>query len=172
LNAPDSGGDDFTTKLERQLADTGTSAQQLMAEMMWALLLFPSNIGAEVKRGHVQRIWSWSGAALPPAHPLLADAVLCGVGSAGTAFNNLRWKELGYLIALVRSLKAMAVDARRAVLGDYDRFVDWIDTVPRDGDRQLRHMLRYFAFPDRVERMSSIERTTSPRPIKPEYSVM
>ena len=59
------------------------------------------------------------------------------------------------MIALVRSIKAMAVDARRAVLSDYDRFMDWIDTVPRDGDRQFRHMLRYFAFPDRVERMSS-----------------
>ena len=43
---------------------------------------------------------------------MLTDAVLCGVGSAGTAYNNLRWKELAYLIALVRSIKAMAVDAK------------------------------------------------------------
>lgn len=155
VERPDSGSDDFMTKLERQLSDTGPQAQQLMAEMMWALLLFPSNIGEEVKRVHVQRIWSWSGESMPGTHVMLADSVLCGVGSSGTAYNNLRWKELAYLIALVRSLKAMAVDARRAVLSDYDRFMDWIDTVPRDGDRQFRHMLRYLAFPDRVERMSS-----------------
>lgn len=155
VERPDSGGDDFMTKLERQLSDTGAPAQQLMAEMMWALLLFPSNIGADVKRAHVLRIWSWSGESVQPTHAMLSDAVLCGIGSAGTAYNNLRWKELAYLIALVRSIKAMAVDARRAVLSDYDRFMDWIDTVPRDGDRQFRHMLRYFAFPDRVERMSS-----------------
>jgi 5-methylcytosine-specific restriction protein B len=31
----------------------------------------------------------------------------------------------------------------------------WIESVPRDGDRQFRHMLRYFSHPDRVERMSS-----------------
>ena len=31
----------------------------------------------------------------------------------------------------------------------------WIESVPRDGKRQFRHMLRFFAFPDRVERMSS-----------------
>lgn len=151
----DTGGDDFMTKLERQLADAGAPAQQLAAEMMWALLLFPSNIGEEVKRSHIQRIWTWSGETLSASHPMLSDAVLVGVGSAGTAYNNLRWKELAYLIALVRSLKAMPVDARCAVMEDYDRFVDWIDTVPRDGDRQFRHMLRYFAFPDRVERMSS-----------------
>ena len=76
-------------------------------------------------------------------------------GTAGTAYNNLRWKELAYLIALLRSLKALPPEQRRAVFADYDRFVDWIDAVPRDGERQFRHMLRWFAFPDRVERMSS-----------------
>jgi 5-methylcytosine-specific restriction enzyme B len=155
VDRPDDGDDDFMTKLKRQMSDAGSHAQLLMAEMMWALLLFPSNIGPKVKRAHVQDIWSWSGATLLATHPLLADAVLCGVGSAGTAYNNLRWKELAYLITLTRSLKTMTEDARGAVLADYDRFMDWIDTVPRDGDRQFRHMLRYFAFPDRVERMSS-----------------
>src|SRR5690606_9510439 len=38
---------------------------------------------------------------------------------------------------------------------DYDRFLDWIETIPGSGNRQFRHMLRYFLFPDRVERMSS-----------------
>src|SRR3546814_18032908 len=33
--------------------------------------------------------------------------------------------------------------------------MDWIQTVPQEGDRQFRHMLRYFLFPDLVERMSS-----------------
>lgn len=31
----------------------------------------------------------------------------------------------------------------------------WIESVPRDGTRQFRHILRYFAFPERVERISS-----------------
>ena len=83
VERPDSGGDDFMTKLERQLSDTGAPAQQLMAEMMWALLVFPSNIGADVKRAHVLRIWSWSGESVPSTHTMLTDAVLCGVGSAG-----------------------------------------------------------------------------------------
>jgi len=151
----DTGDDDYMTKLQRQIATSGAAAQKLTAEMMWILLLFPSNIRAEVKRAHVLRVWSWSGESMPPTHELLTDSVLCGVGSAGQAYNNLRWKEQAYLIALMRSIKSMTVDVRRAVLNDYDRFMDWVDTVPRDGDRQFRHMLRYFAFPDRVERMSS-----------------
>ena len=155
VDRPDAGADDFVTKLHRQLADSGVLAQQFAAELMWALLLFPSNIGAKVKREHVERVWGWSGESLPATAPWLDADVLRGVGSAGTAYNNLRWKELAYLIALLRSLKALPLEKRREVFADYDRFIDWIDTVPRDGERQFRHMLRWSAFPDRVERMSS-----------------
>jgi 5-methylcytosine-specific restriction protein B len=155
VDRPDAGNDDFVTKLQRQLAGAGAPAQQLMAELIWVLLLFPSNIGAKVKREHIERVWSWSGEPLPVAGPWLDSEVLRGVGSAGTAYNNLRWKELAYLIALLRSLKALPPEQRRAVFADYDRFVGWIDAVPRDGDRQFRHMLRWFTHPDRVERMSS-----------------
>ena len=63
VERPDDGDDDFMTKLERQMADAGAPAQQLMAELLWALLLFPSNISAEVKRAHVARAWSWSATA-------------------------------------------------------------------------------------------------------------
>lgn len=96
VDRPDAGGDDFTTKLERQLADAGATTQQLAAEVLWALLLFPSNIGAKVKRKHLERVWSWSGQPLPASGPWLDAMVLRGVGSGGTAYNNLRWKELAY----------------------------------------------------------------------------
>ena len=124
VERPDAGGDDFVTKLQRQLTDAGASAQQFAAEVMWASLLFPSNIGAKVKREHVERVWGWSGEPLPAAGPWLDAEVLRGAGSAGTAYNNLRWRELAYLIALLRSLKALPPEQRRAVLTDYDRFVD------------------------------------------------
>jgi 5-methylcytosine-specific restriction protein B len=155
VDRPDTSDDEFFVKLQRQLEDAGLEAQWLAAEMMWALQLFASNLGQEGKRRAIVNMWSWSGSTLDPGHPLLRNEVLVGVGSGGQGFLQYRWRELGYLIALVRSLKAMAVDARRAVLTDYDRFMDWMDSVPRDGDRQFRHMLRYFAFPDRVERMTS-----------------
>jgi hypothetical protein len=55
----------------------------------------------------------------------------------------------------VRGLKQKDESERRRVLKNYDAFFDWIDSVPRKGSRQFRHMLRFFAFPDRVERISS-----------------
>jgi 5-methylcytosine-specific restriction protein B len=155
VERPDTSGDDFFMKLERQMEDAGLEAQWLAAEMMWSLQLFPSNLGPESKRNAVLTMWSWSGSTLDAAHPLLASDVLVGVGSGGQGFLQHKPRELAYLIALTRSLKAMPQEARGAVLTDYDRFMDWMDSVPRTGDRQFRHMLRYFAFPDRVERMTS-----------------
>ena len=60
VDRPDAGGDDFTTKLQRQLADAGAPAQQFTAELLWSLLLFLSDISARVKREQVERVWSWS----------------------------------------------------------------------------------------------------------------
>jgi 5-methylcytosine-specific restriction protein B len=155
VDHPDTGDDDFMTKLQGQMQAASPAGRQLMAEMMWVLLLFPSNIGAEKKRQHVQAIWSWSEETLSADNPMLDSLVLQGVGSAGTAYNNLRWKELAYLIALIQSIKTKSTADRKALFDDYDQFMGWIESVPRDGDRQFRHMLRYLAFPDRVERMSS-----------------
>jgi len=59
------------------------------------------------------------------------------------------------LIRPLQDLKEKPPAERRRILGDYDAFMTWIESVPRDGKRQFRHMLRFFAFPDRVERMSS-----------------
>jgi hypothetical protein len=41
---PDVGADDFMTKLKGQMVSASAPAQQLMAELMWALVLFPSNM--------------------------------------------------------------------------------------------------------------------------------
>ena len=51
VERPDSGSDDFMTQARAAaLRHRVPQAQQLTAEMMWVLLLFPSNISADVKR--------------------------------------------------------------------------------------------------------------------------
>ena len=71
VDHPDSRDDDFMTKLHGQMKSASLAGRLLMAEMMWVLLLFPSNIGAENKRQHVQEIWSWSEETLPTDSPML-----------------------------------------------------------------------------------------------------
>jgi hypothetical protein len=152
---PDHGQDDFMTKLKGQMAPAAASAQQLMAEMLWALLLFPSNMKARTKAQQVRTLWAMSAESLPDQLPPLKDEVLAGIGSSGPGFNTYRPDEMEFLIELTRDLKDKAIPERRHILTGYDTFVGWIDTVHREGSRQFRHMLRFFAFPDRVERISS-----------------
>jgi len=155
VRRPDEGSGSFYEKLDGQMADAPPPARRLMAEVLWALFLFPSNISIDTKRDAIVRVWSWSGASLDPNHPMLLDSVLNGIGSAGMGVNTNRWREINYIVSLGTTLKRLAAADRVSILWDYDRFMAWIKTVPQDGDRQFRHMLRYFLFPDRVERMSS-----------------
>jgi len=102
---PDFGENDFITKLQGQIAGTSVLAQQLMAEMLWALLLFPSGSRAITKRAQLTRILSGSNSSLPLNSKSLSDAVLSGIGSGGPAFNTYRPSELEYLLDLVFDLK-------------------------------------------------------------------
>lgn len=151
----DAGDGSFYEKLEAQLIGAPPSAKRLMAEVLWALFLFPSNISVEMKRSSLLKVWGWSGESLDPAHPLLSDAVLAGIGSGGMGVNNHRWRELVYMIGMAAQLKSINPGARAGLFSDYARFLEWVEQVPQDGERQFRQMLRYFLFPDRVERMSS-----------------
>jgi len=155
VQRPDEGAGSFYEKLEAQMQGAPAGAINLMAELLWALFLFPSNIGSDTKREGIVKTWGWSGEGLDPTHPLLTDAMLDGVGSGGMGVNTNRWRELNYIVGLGRTTKAIAPAERARLFDDYDRFMAWMETVPQEGDRQFRHMLRYFLFPERVERMSS-----------------
>ncbi len=81
VDHPDEGKDDFSTKLKGQMAPASPSAKRLMAEMVWALLLFPSNIKVSTKRQQVGEMWSMSGEALGEGQLLLSEDVLAGTGT-------------------------------------------------------------------------------------------
>jgi 5-methylcytosine-specific restriction protein B len=155
VDRPDSGDRDFLSKYKDQLRDVSKRTIRLGAEALWALFLFPSNIKAKTKRAQLLEIWTLSGESLDAGHAELSDDTLRGVGSGGPGFNNHRWRELTFLIELVSALKSSSVQERRRTFSDYEAFMSWLDGVPTEGNRQFRHMLRYFSFPDRVERMST-----------------
>lgn len=155
IDHPDIGNDDFLATLRGQMSSASQSAKRLMAEMVWAIQLFPSNIGALKKRKQVAQIWEMAGESLRQERKSLSDDILVGIGSGGPGFLKNRWREIVFLISLVRDLKNRTPEERKRILTEYDAFIDWIERVPRDGERQFRHMLRFFCFPDRVERMSS-----------------
>ena len=155
VDHPDLGDDNFMTKLKRQMTPASPTAKQLMSEVYWALHLFQSNSHARTKRRHVQDLWALSGERLQDNHAMLSDGVLNGIGGGGQAFFIKQPAELKFLLDLIVSLKDRDMDERQIILTNYDEFIKWIEDVPREGNRQFRHMLRFLAFPDRVERISS-----------------
>src|SRR5690606_7233428 len=154
IDHPDEGDDNFQTKLLNQLKDCSQPAKLLTAELMWVLLLFPTNINTETKRQQLLELTTWAGQPLTE-HPLLTDSVLAGIGSAGTAYNAQRWRELAYLLQLAGHAKTLPTSDRQRLVSDYDSFLKWIEEVPTIGKRQLGHVLRYLLFSQRVEPMAS-----------------
>lgn len=151
----DAGDGDFLSKLKTQLSEGSPECRQLMAECFWLTQLFPSNTGAEKKRTNVLEIWSWSGSELDSTNPFLSEAVFKGIGSAGTAYNTHRWRELAFLISALRDYKARTEEEQRRIALDPWTFSDWIHQLPEARRRQSIHILSHLLFPDTFERISS-----------------
>ena len=93
-NLIEGSGQTFYEKFEIQLSNASQKTKQLSAEMLYILLLFPSNITARKKAGDIRLIWGWSEQSLDAVFPNLEASFAEGVGSTGMAYNKLRWAEL------------------------------------------------------------------------------
>jgi len=145
----------FIHRLKEQLASVTPEAKQLTAEMLWLLFLCASNISVRTKREQITTIWELAGEALNNDNPLLKDAVLSGVGSAGTGFNTFRAREFAYITNVLKALLALSQAEREARLSDGFAFAEWLSIIPENASRQFRHMLMFMLFPDDFERIFS-----------------
>lgn len=152
---PDEGEGAFLEKLKGQLAQGSPGCHQLMAEVLWVLMLFQSNVGPDKKRENVGEVWSWSGETLREDHLLLADNVLGGLASTGAGFNTHRWREIVFLIGAIRDLKARSPHDRKEILDQEWSFAEWLFKLDGAKSRQLPHILTHLLFPDAFERISS-----------------
>lgn len=155
IDNPDEGDDDFLQKLEGQLSTATAEVKILAAEMLWLMFLCPSNTGPLSKRQSLERVISWSGLQIDPAIKThyLSDDALSGVGSAGTAYNTGRWRELNYCIRMAAALLKLSPEQRLELFNDHLLFAKWLEAIPENESRQLRHMLLFLFFPDFNERI-------------------
>lgn len=159
----------FMHRLKEQLAGVSPEAKQLAAEMLWLLFLCASNISIRTKREQITTIWELAGEALNNDNLLLKDAVLSGVGSAGTGFNTFRAREFAYLTNVLKALLALPLAEREARLNDGFAFAEWLSIIPENASRQFRHMLMFMLFPDEFERIfSNNDRRIIIRAFKPQ----
>ena len=155
IQNPMEGAESYLDKLKQQLDGASPDAARLMAELHWALLLFPKNINPSTKRDDIVELWALGGDPLNSSHSLLSDDLLSGVGHAGTAYNTHRWRELGFLIHIAEAFKAESKEDRQSLLNDPWEFSKWLASVPREGQRQFPHILRWMLFPDTFEHMAT-----------------
>lgn len=148
----DCGEGNFLSKLELQLDAASDGAKALCAEMLWIMLLSPSNIGASKKRENIGAILSWAGKSLPNNDVVLSDLALDGIGSAGVGYNNFRWKELVYCVRLFKQFFKLDKTVRERLLNHGEAFAKWCEQIPGNESRQFRHILLYLLFPDSFER--------------------
>ena len=151
---PITGGEAFLDKFRRQLEFTPGPVKQLAAELLWLLMLFPSNITGAKKRHNIMEVWSWSGETLDSSHPLLV-LLDRGIGSAGQAFNQRRDLELTFAIKLTQSWKQMKQAPKPSFVEDPWAFGTWLDLIPDAPKRGLRHMILFLLFPDFYERIAT-----------------
>lgn len=155
VESPDESSAVFLEKLKGQMAHASPESIQLMAEMLWALMLFQSNVSAGKKRENIKQLWSWSGTTFPPGHPLMQDDVLGGLGSAGQGFNRYRADELAWLIRMLEAFNRLPKEQRLIYLREPWSCAEWLDSQPWARGRQMRHILLHLLFPDTFERMAS-----------------
>ncbi len=153
IQNPLEGEESFIDKLQLQLADASPAAIKLMAELNWLLLLFSTNIKPATKRDLVRTIWEINGDTLPSSW-LLDDDTLSGAGSTGTGFNTLRWRELVFLIEVLKAFKGRNQDQQQPLLQSPWAFADWLDSIPGAQTRQFRHILCFLLYPDSFEHTS------------------
>jgi hypothetical protein len=154
IKNPIVGEQPFLEKFRNQLESTPGAIKQLAAEMLWLLLLFPTNIGGVKKRHNIMEVWSWSGENLDRSHPLLL-MLDRGIGSAGQAFNQRRDLELTFVIRLAQSWKQVGEGKRTILIEDPWAFGNWLDGIPDAANRGFRHMISFLLFPDFYERTAT-----------------
>ena len=99
-------------------------------------------------------MWGWSGSELSPEHPFLSDECLQGIGDPGAGYNTYRWREIAYLLQISRSFKQLDRSQRQQLADDPWKFASWLAGVPKQGERQFRHILCYLVFPAAFERIT------------------
>ena len=146
----------FYEKLEVQLKGARSEVVQLATEVIWLALMFvwKEDMRPQTKRNRLMLVWGWSGADPIDENVYLSDQTLGGVGRVGRGYLPRLSMESRFLMRVVGQWRALPAD-RRAELMEAEspwHFAEWLDAIEGAQQRQIRHMILFFLFPDHFER--------------------
>ena len=177
LDKPDTRkGRKFLEKLKSQLDGAPGNSVLLMAEIMWLIYLYPlgkkhetmSPPGerrnyaipkAESKKNGIARILSWANHNLPRSAVISPDA-LSGIGRTGIHPYNRYVEALQYFLPVMLDWKQLPLSERLTYRGDSKSWdlAKLVDQQSKKDTPPLRHVLLFFLYPDKFERICSIHR--------------
>ncbi len=146
----------FYEKLEVQMKGAPPEVVQLATEVIWFALLFVWNedMRPQTKRNRITLLWGWSGADPIDESIYLSDQTLGGAGRVGRGYLPRLSMESRFLMRVVGQWRALPADRRAELMGAESpwHFAEWLDAIEGAEQRQIRHMLLFFLFPDHFER--------------------
>jgi hypothetical protein len=150
---PDESKRDFLSKFREQLKGAPDETLQLAAEMLYAHLLTPCVVGADVKRDLLNAVLSWRSS--PVSIPSELDLALETCLINDMTFNLHRPYFLSFLINFARGWWAGTPQARTNLLQDPWAFKAFARGIPVDKAQGQRETLLYYVHPDAFEPISS-----------------
>ena len=157
IDDPIEGDAHFIDKFEKQLETASAQVKRLAAETLWFLYLFVHNTSMKPNTKHerIERVWESSGSSLPNVD-YLDDRALRGIARPGRNYLPHLDSELKFLLQMAARWKKTPRPRRQELIDDDApwNFVEWLYEAGSSSP-QMRHIVLYFLFPDRMERIAS-----------------
>ncbi|MBA2277453.1 MAG: AAA family ATPase, partial [Chloroflexia bacterium] len=156
IGCPDEGKRSFMEKLHNQLADQPVDVHRIAADAMALYSLFPSNMGALVKRNNVREVISWKlvGESETPDLARIEEAFQQRIGTSGIWYLTGGPWQVAFYLDVSRRVLTAGIDPY-----DVEAITQIADEVRVQGNNTsaARHILLHLLFPDRFERIASEE---------------
>lgn len=149
-DADQDAGFDF----EQLLSGVSRGSRKLTAEILWAMLLFPSDEwDREEKQEWVRSLWEGTGQQLPIKSQEYLDALGPGVAPTGSLYRSNLGGEFRFFLDFIQNWKEFSKSRRHGLMNKPWNFGQWVDEQAPEEEFQLRHILLHLLFPNYFERV-------------------
>lgn len=151
---PDTTGDSFEAKFQRQLLNAPPLTIQLAGELLFVHFLASRQVGLARKRSLIEAVLSWSPQPVTIPEDML-PALKDGVAMPGMAFNTYRPMLLWFLLDFVRAWKTLEQERRAQLLEDPWEFKSFVFDLPSTRAQTQQHALLHLVHPESFEPITS-----------------
>lgn len=160
IGKPDTSGDTFFVKLERQLSDCSPHVHKIAVDVftIYELPLYSGAMGAGTKLKNLRTILDWKLSEQIPDLSKIEPAFAVGPSAPGTYYlNSGRPWQIAFYLAFARGVIREGVDVNDAAA--CKKLADVVQESVKAEDigsvTAARHVLLHLLFPDQFERIAS-----------------